>query len=106
MITVGFPCPGCGHAIIIPTVFARHVTRVENRVLSYIAGRAVRGEPAPTFEEIAQALGRSSRGNVCKIIRSLEKKGLLTRPPMRRKRALALTTKARAMFVEEAGTHA
>ena len=55
------------------------LTPKQQKVLSFIEHYQAKKHYAPSLEEIAHALGTTSRGSVLKHVRALEDKGLLTR---------------------------
>ncbi len=77
------------------TMRPRALSASERRVLSFLRERQARGEPAPTFREIAQGLGWRAPGTVRDHVRALVAGGYLE-AARGRARSLRLTPKGRA----------
>jgi DNA-binding MarR family transcriptional regulator len=69
-------CPCCGLAS--PSSTAVGLTEVQRRVLQYLEQCASETR-VPSYEEIAHAIGRKSKGAICTIIDRLEKRGHVRR---------------------------
>ena len=86
-------CPGCGHKLWFRTAYQEGLSRMETRVLTFIAEREARKLLPPTYQEIAAGVERKSRGNVSEIVSQLVAKEMLSRVE-RHRRSLRLTPKA------------
>jgi DNA-binding MarR family transcriptional regulator len=59
----------------------RGLTPRQRHVLSYLIDREQAGQPTPSFQEIADALGVTSRSQIARYLDCLEQRGYITRQP-------------------------
>lgn len=73
-------CPKCGNSIPLPTT--RTLTKRQGEVYRFLVEYRGKHGYAPTFEEIAAALGVSSLATVYEHLNNLELKGYISRRPL------------------------
>lgn len=61
------------------------LTKREAECLHFIMAHTLNGKPCPTYQDIADAMGGISRGNVHKFISSLERMGYIDREAKQRR---------------------
>lgn len=59
------------------------VTHQQNQVLRYLRAYAAENGTAPTFDEIAAAVGLASKSGISRLLKGLERRGAIRRLPGR-----------------------